>query len=151
MERYEREYSREDEREYTKTMQKLVVKVYYTVDKFYIERTAARVLGLSEGNAMGFLVEISSETLESLKQNMGIDIEYVKLPEKEDLKVYADDSNYCISSLDAYKLGILNETDYNNYKEDRYYISTALLESLMKDYNIEIKSITNDENKNIQM
>ena len=92
------------------------------------------------------LIEISSDIHNKLKSNVDMEIEYIKI-EKKPLKVFADDTKFCITNSAAYALGLLTVEEFNNSSNEYYYISNILLEALRRDYNVEIESL-NIDNKN---
>ena len=134
----------------TKLRQKSIIKMYIKDNKYYVEHSAAYALGLINTRAIMLdspkLIEISSDIHNKLKSNADMEIEYIKI-EKKPLKVFADDTKFCITNSAAYALGLLTVEEFNNHSNDYYYISPTFLEALRKDYNVEIESL-NIDNKN---
>ena len=78
-------------------------------------------------------------------------IEYIKI-EKKPLKVFADDTKFCITNSAAYELGLLTVEEFNNSSNEYYYIGPTFLEALRRDYNVEIESLNvNKETENKQL
>ena len=134
----------------TKLRQKSIIKIYIADNKYYVEHSAAHALGLINTRAIMLdspkLIEISSDIHNKLKSNVDMEIEYIKI-EKKPLKVFADDTKFCITNSAAYALGLLTVEEFNNSSNEYYYISNILLEALRRDYNVEIESL-NIDNKN---
>lgn len=123
----------------------LINDFYIDENRYYVEHSAAFVLGLIKTRAIMMenpkLIEISSDVHNKLKSNDSIEIEYVKVKNKEPLKIYTDGSQYCIDNSAAYALGFLNVEEFNNPESDYYYISEDVLNNLKKKFNIEFYSL----------
>ena len=91
----------------TKLRQKSIIKIYIADNKYYVEHSAAHALGLINTRAIMLdspkLIEISSDIHNKLKSNVDMEIEYIKI-EKKPLKVFADDTKFCITNSAAYAL-----------------------------------------------
>ena len=129
--------------------QKSIIKIFVDGDKYYIEHGAAYALGLINTRAIMLdnpkLVEITTDIHNKLKSDDSIEIEYIKLENKQSLKVYVDGANYCIDSSAAYALGLLNVEDFNNSESDYYYITNDMLKNMKEKYNVELHSLNLDQ------
>ena len=130
----------------TRLKQKSIIKIYVDENKYYVEHSAAYALGLIKTRAVMIdtpkLIAISSEVHNKLKSNNSIDIEYIRMEKKQTLKVYVNDSQYCIDNSAAYALGFLSIEQFNNSENsDFYYINEDTLNNLKGKYNIEFYSL----------
>lgn len=132
----------------TRLKQKSILKIYIDENKYYVEHSTAYALGLIKTRAIMLdkpkLIEIPIEIHNRIKSNDTIEIEYVKIENKNDkqiLKVYVDSSQYCIDNSAAYALGFLNVEQFNSFDGNYYYISEDILNSLKEKFNIEYNSL----------
>lgn len=134
----------------TKLKQKSIVKIYVDNNKYYVEHSAAYALGLIKVRAIMMekpkLVEITSEVHNKLKSNDSIEIEYIKVEKKQHLKVYIDNSQYCIDNSAAYSLGLINVEEFNKSNSDYYYITEEILNDLKQKYDVEFYSLNLEKN-----
>ena len=95
------------------------------------------------------LIEISYDAHNKLYGNGEIEIEYFNLENKKPkLKVYVDNSSYCIDISTAYALGLLTVEEFNNFESKYYYISELYVPELKKEYDVEIYSLSLKEEIN---
>ena len=129
----------------TKLKQRKKIKIYIEEDKFYIEHSTAYALGLIKTRAVMLdkpkLIEVSAAIHTKLKSDNDIDIEYIKIEKKPKLKVYIDNSNYCIDNAAAYSLGWLSIEQFSSLESEYYYIDKSVLEVLNNQYEIEFYSL----------
>ena len=126
--------------------QKSIIKVYISDNKYFVEHSAAYALGLIKTRAIMMgnpkLVEISSEIHNKLKNNESIEIEYIKLENKQKLKVFVDNSKYCIDNSAAYSLGFMNVEEFNNSSSGYYYLSDDIINELKEKFDVEYCSLS---------
>lgn len=137
----------------TKLHQKKKIVVYLKEQKYFVEHSAAFALGIINTRAIMLdkpkLIEISYDTHNKLSGNGEIEIEYFNLENKKPkLKVYVDNSSYCIDISTAYTLGLLTVEEFNNFESKYYYISELYVPELKKEYDVEIYSLSLKEEIN---
>ena len=134
----------------TRLKQKSVIKIYVEDDKYYVEHSAAYALGLIKTRAIMTdnpkLIEITGEIHNRLKSNDMVEIEYIKIEKKQQLKVYVCNSQYCIDYSAAYALGFLTIEEFANNENNYYYITEQIINNLKEKYNIEFHSLTLEQN-----
>ena len=128
--------------------QKKIIKIYIEDNKFFIEHAAAFALRIVNTRAIMTdtpkLVEISYDMHNKLKNNDELEIEYIKIENKNklSLKVYYDGNNYYLDNAAAYALGLIDVQElYNSDKDNYHYIDEEMLNYLENQYNIEIHSL----------
>ena len=90
-------------------------------------------------------IELPSDMHNKLKNNPAIEIEYIKIEKKQNLKVYIENSNYFIDNAAAYALGFLNENEFYNSESKGYYINLDTIEKLKSKFNLEFHSFNLEE------
>lgn len=129
----------------TRLKQRKIIKLYIEENKYYLEHSAAYALGLINTRAIMLdkpkMIEIPDSIHNKLKNQDDIDIEYIKIEKKPKLKVYVDDSNYCIDNAAAYALGMLSTEQFYSLESEYYYINKDFLNNLMNQYEVEFHAL----------
>ena len=129
----------------TRLKQRKIIKVYIEENKYYLEHSAAYALGLINTRAIMLdkpkMIELPDSIHNKLKNQDDIDIEYIKIEKKPKLKVYVNDSNYCIDNAAAYALGMLSTEQFCSLESEYYYINKDFLDNLMNQYEVEFYSL----------
>ena len=129
----------------TRLKQRKKIKIYIEENKYYLEHSAAYALGLINTRAIMLdkpkMIELPDSIHNKLKNQDDIDIEYIKIEKKPKLKVYVDDSNYCIDNAAAYALGLLSTEEFYSLESEYYYINKDFLDNLMNQYEVEFYSL----------
>ena len=132
-------------RQKTILKQKSKITIYIEDGIYYVEHATAYALGLINTRAIMLdvpkLVKISPDIYNKLKSNENLEIEIKNIKKKQPIKVFIDNSLYCIHNSSAYALGLLSVEEFNNSDNNYYYISEDILNKLKEDYDIEYYSL----------
>lgn len=126
----------------TNIQQKKGIRIYDKDDKFYIDHATAFALGIVNTRAIMTdspkLVELQPDMHNKLKSKDDIEIEYVKLKQKEKIKLFYDNSNCYIDMAAAYSLGLVSDEDFYNSDQPYYFVNNQILSYIKEKFNVEV-------------
>ena len=136
----------------TRLQQKQKIIIYKDEDKYYVDHAASfslfltkiRTIMLEKTNAQQKpkLIEINSAILKKLEDDESIEIEFKNITNnKPKMKVYVDDSQFCIDIAAAYSLNLINDEEFYYGNDKYYYINDSILTFLKANYDVEMYSL----------
>ncbi len=138
----------------TKTQLKSKIIIYIDNDKYYVARSAAFALGLTNTRRMMLLdqnrlIELPIDAYNKLKSNSNIEIEYKNVEKEKTLQIYVSEDNYFININAAYSIGYITIEEYNHSDTEYYPITEEMINNLKTSYNIEYLNmeLINNESK----